>query len=62
MNWKESGEFRYIDAWDVAEWVGSFPGKCANRYWQGPIGGHTWGAYKNLVTTFRVVIDYQKMA
>lgn len=44
----------YLDAWDVYEWCDE--GLVAGRYWEGPMGLHTWGAYKNCRIHFRMVI------
>jgi len=49
----------FLDAWDLYEWVvGPWQGPyAAGRYWEGPIGAKTWGAYKNSKMLFRVVVD-----
>lgn len=44
----------FIDAWDVYEWC--VHGIIGGRYWQGPMGAHTWGEYKNCRVNFRVVV------
>lgn len=44
----------YLDAWDVYEWCEECT--VAGRYWEGPMGLKTWGAYKNCRIHFRMVI------
>lgn len=48
----------FIDAWDVYEWCQD-KGWISGRFWEGAIGASTWGAYKNVKTTFRLVIDLE---
>lgn len=49
----------FIDAWDVYEWCQE-RGWCSGRFWEGLIGASSWGAYKNIKTTFRLVIDLEE--
>ncbi|MDA8522940.1 SUMF1/EgtB/PvdO family nonheme iron enzyme [Acidovorax sp. NCPPB 4044] len=51
-------DLRFIDAWDAYEWCQE-KGWVNGRFWEGPIGSTSWGAYKNLKTTFRVVLDLE---
>lgn len=46
----------FIDAWDAYEWCQE-QGWVSGRFWEGPIGANSWGAYKNVKTTFRLVMD-----
>jgi hypothetical protein len=46
----------FIDAWDAYEWCQE-RGWVSGRFWEGPIGANSWGAYKNVKTTFRLVMD-----
>lgn len=46
----------FIDAWDAYEWCQE-QGWVSGRFWEGPIGASSWGAYKNVKTTFRLVMD-----
>ncbi len=48
----------FIDAWDAYEWCQE-KGWVSGRFWEGPIGANSWGAYKNMKTTFRLVIDLE---
>jgi hypothetical protein len=48
----------FIDAWDAYEWCQE-RGWVSGRFWEGPIGANSWGAYKNLKTTFRLVMDLE---
>lgn len=48
----------FIDAWDAYEWCQE-RGWVSGRFWEGQIGASSWGAYKNLKTTFRLVIDVE---
>lgn len=48
----------FIDAWDAYEWCQE-KGWVNGRFWEGSIGSTCWGAYKNLKTTFRVVLDIE---
>lgn len=54
---KYSG-LRFIDAWDGYEWCRE-PGWIHGRFWEGQIGPSTWGAYKNVKVTFRLVLDLE---
>lgn len=53
--WGEHSGLRFIDAWDAYEWVQE-QGMISGRFWEGPIGVDSWGAYKNSKVGFRVVI------
>jgi hypothetical protein len=46
----------FIDAWDAYEWCQE-QGWVNGRFWEGPIGANSWGAYKNMKIAFRLVID-----
>lgn len=46
----------FIDAWDAYEWCQEKEW-VSGRFWEGPIGANSWGAYKNIKTTFRVVME-----
>lgn len=46
----------FIDAWDACEWCQE-KGWVSGRFWEGPVGARSWGAYKNMKVTFRLVID-----
>lgn len=46
----------FVDAWDAYEWCQE-RGWVSGRFWEGPIGATSWGAYKNVKVTFRLVID-----
>ena len=48
----------FVDAWDTYEWCQE-RGWVNGRFWEGPIGSTSWGAYKNSKTTFRVVLDIE---
>ncbi len=54
--WAEHSGLRFIDAWDAYEWAQE-QGFISGRFWQGPIGPNSWGAYKNVKVGFRVVLD-----
>ena len=58
LPWCEHGGLRFIDAWDAYEWCQE-QGWISGRFWEGPIGPTSWGAYKNVKTTFRVVLDLE---
>jgi hypothetical protein len=53
--WAEYSGLRFIDAWDAYEWAQE-QGMISGRFWEGPIGVDSWGAYKNAKVGFRVVI------
>jgi hypothetical protein len=57
--WTKYRGVSFLDAWDAYEWVGnsSSAANIAGRFWEGPIGLHSWGAYKNCKVGFRLVID-----
>lgn len=46
----------FIDAWDAYEWCQE-TGQVSGRFWEGPLGPTSWGAYKNSKVTFRVVLE-----
>lgn len=46
----------FIDAWDAYEWCQE-RGWVSGRFWEGTIGSTSWGAYKSVKITFRVVLD-----
>lgn len=52
------GGVKFIDAWDAYEWCQEW-GWISGRYWEGQIGADSWGAYKNVKVTFRVVLDLE---
>lgn len=54
---KYSG-LRFIDAWDAYEWCQEM-GWIHGRFWDGLIGSTSWGAYKNVKVTFRLVLDLE---
>jgi hypothetical protein len=49
----------FIDAWDAYEWCQEREW-VSGRFWEGPIGADSWGAYKNVKTTFRLVMDLEE--
>lgn len=53
--WALHSGLRFIDAWDAYEWVQE-RGLISGRFWEGPIGVDSWGAYKNAKVGFRVVL------
>lgn len=53
--WAEHSGLRFIDAWDAYEWAQE-QGMISGRFWEGPVGVDSWGAYKNAKVGFRVVI------
>lgn len=48
----------FIDAWDAYEWCQEL-GVISGRFWEGRIGSNSWGAYKNIKVSFRVVMDIE---
>lgn len=56
LPWAEHSGLRFIDAWDAYEWCQE-PGWINGRYWEGVIGPTSWGAYKNVKVTFRIVLE-----
>lgn len=54
--WAEHGGLAFIDAWDAYEWCLE-AGIISGRFWEGGIGSTSWGAYKNIKVSFRVVMD-----
>jgi hypothetical protein len=48
----------FIDAWDAYEWCQE-RGWVSGRFWEGPVGAESWGAYKNVKVTFRLVWDLE---
>lgn len=48
----------FIDAWDACEWCQE-AGWAHGRFWDGPIGPASWGAYKNMKMAFRLVIELE---
>lgn len=57
--WTKYSDLGFLDAWDAYEWVGNSRSSAniAGRFWEGPIGLNSWGAYKNCKVGFRLVID-----
>lgn len=58
LPWAEYHGLRFIDAWDAYEWCQ----ECewiSGRFWEGMIGRNSWGAYKNVKVTFRLVLDME---
>lgn len=56
--WVEHEGLAFIDAWDAYEWCQE-SGVVSGRFWEGQIGATSWGAYKNMKVTFRVVLDLE---
>ncbi len=56
LPWSTHAGLRFIDAWDAYEWCQE-RGWISGRFWEGPIGPGSWGAYKNLKATFRLVVE-----
>jgi hypothetical protein len=52
------GGLDFIDAWDAYEWCQE-RGWISGRFWEGEIGATSWGAYKNVKTTFRLVMELE---
>jgi hypothetical protein len=49
----------FIDAWDAYEWCQE-KGWVSGRFWEGMIGSSSLGGYKNMKTTFRLVMDIEE--
>lgn len=58
LPWREHAGLRFIDAWDAYEWCQE-DAWMAGRFWEGPIGSASWGAYKNVKIGFRLVLDVE---
>ena len=58
LPWAAHGGLKFIDAWDAYEWCQEW-GWISGRFWEGHIGPTSWGAYKNVKVTFRVVMDLE---
>lgn len=58
LPWAEYGGLAFIDAWDAYEWCQE-EGIISGRFWEGSIGSTSWGAYKNIKVSFRVVMDIE---
>lgn len=56
--WAEHQGLTFIDAWDAYEWCQE-AGHISGRFWEGDIGSTSWGAYKNIKVSFRVVMDIE---
>ena len=56
--WAEHKGITFIDAWDAYEWCQE-TGHISGRFWEGDIGSTSWGAYKNIKVSFRVVMDIE---
>lgn len=56
LPWAEHGGLRFIDAWDAYEWCQE-AGWISGRFWEGVIGPTSWGAYKNVKVSFRLVLE-----
>lgn len=56
--WVEHEGLAFIDAWDAYEWCQE-KGIVSGRFWEGLIAPTSWGAYKNMKVTFRVVMDLE---
>jgi hypothetical protein len=54
----QHGGLEFIDAWDACEWCQE-KGWVSGRFWEGQAGANSWGAYKNMKITFRLVIDLE---
>ena len=50
----------FIDAWDTCEWCQE-KGWVSGRFWEGAVGASSWGGYKNMKTTFRLVMDIKDL-
>jgi hypothetical protein len=58
LPWVMYQGLRFIDAWDAAEWTTSRDHNAAVTInWDGDLPNTSWGAYKQLKTCFRVVMD-----
>lgn len=58
LPWASESGLRFIDAWDAGEWCQE-PDWVHGRFWSGRIGRDSWGAYKSLKVTFRLVLDLE---
>lgn len=58
LPWAEYQGLRFIDAWDAYEWCQERE-LISGRFWEGNIGATSWGAYKNVKVTFRIVLDLE---
>lgn len=58
LPWTEHQGLEFIDAWDAYEWCQE-KGHISGRFWEGNIGSTSWGAYKNIKVSFRVVMDIE---
>ncbi|MDP2314355.1 MAG: SUMF1/EgtB/PvdO family nonheme iron enzyme [Pseudomonadota bacterium] len=56
LPWEQHAGLRFIDAWDAYEWCQE-SGEISGRFWEGPIGPTSWGAYKNVKVSFRLVLE-----
>ncbi len=56
LPWVEHGGVRFLDAWDAYEWCLE-SGWISGCFWEGSIGPTSWGAYKNVKVSFRLVIE-----
>lgn len=59
LPWAEHSGISFIDAWDAYEWCQE-RGWINGRFWEGEISPLSWGAYKNVKVTFRVVLDLER--
>ena len=58
MPWATYSGLSFIDAWDAYEWCHEVAW-IHGRFWEGQIGLTSWGAYKNVKVTFRLVLDLE---
>lgn len=58
LPWAQHAGLAFIDAWDAYEWCQE-SGWISGRFWEGHIAANSWGAYKNVKVTFRLVIDLE---
>lgn len=58
LPWANYSGLGFIDAWDAYEWCQE-PGWLHGRFWEGSIALKSWGAYKNMKVTFRLVLDLE---
>ncbi len=58
LPWAKYCGLSFIDAWDAYEWCQEV-GWIHGRFWEGRIGRTSWGAYKNVKLTFRLVLDLE---
>lgn len=61
LPWAKYCGLSFIDAWDAYEWCQEV-GWIHGRFWEGGIGQTSWGAYKNVKLTFRLVLDLEVVA